>query len=84
MSSDLAVMDVTIYLLSKKDKQESLITKVFTYFTALYRCLKADISLNSIVDTTNLITMEFYPAVEANKSIVGMEIKIQMEFTKDY
>lgn len=84
MSSDLTNFDITIFILTKKDKQENLIAKIFSYFTAFYQCLKSDISLGSYVDNTNLSTMEFYPAVEGNKSIVGMEVKIQMQFTKDY
>lgn len=84
ISSDLADFNVTIYLLSKRDKQENLIKKVFAYFSALYRCLKSDATLSSFVDATNLITMEFYPAVEGSKTIVGIEVQVNIQFTKDY
>jgi hypothetical protein len=84
MSSDLAELDATIFILTKKDKQENLISKIFAYFSAFYQCIKADSSINSYVDNTNLSTMEFFPAVEGNKSIVGIEVHLQMQFTKDY
>jgi hypothetical protein len=82
--SDLAEMSITVFILCKKDKQENLIKKVFAYFSAFYSCIKEDVSLDSFVDTTNLASMEFYPAVEANKSIVGAEIQLNIQFTKDF
>lgn len=84
ISSDLADLNVTIYLLSKRDKQENLIKKVFAYFSALYSCLKNDGSLSSFVDATNLVSMEFYPAVEGNKTTVGIEVQVNIQFTKDF
>lgn len=84
MSSDLTNLDVTVFILTKKDKQENLISKIFAYFSALYKCIKADTSINSYVDNTDIMTMEFFPAVEGNKTIVGVEIHIRMQFTKDY
>jgi len=84
MSSDVAFFDVTVFLLCKKDKQENLITKIFAYYAALYECIKADISLGGYVDDTDMSTMEFFPAVEGQKTIVGMEIHLKLQFTKDY
>jgi hypothetical protein len=84
INSDLADLNTTLYILCKKDKQENLIKKVFAYFSSLYLCIKSDTTLSSFVDATNLTSMDFYPAVEGNKSVVGIEVRLNIHFTKDF
>jgi hypothetical protein len=84
MSSDLASFNSTIFILIKKDTQENLITKAFTYFSALYQAIRNDPTLTSVVDETTIQTMEFYPAVEANKAIVGVEAKLLIKYAKEF
>lgn len=69
-SSEEAQFEITIYILCKKEKRETLIKLIFAYFDALYSCIKSDPSLGAFVDNTNLISQVFYPAVEASKTKV--------------
>lgn len=84
LGGDLAQFNNTIYIIVKKDNQENLIKKVFKYYGALIHCIKSDPSLGSIVDETKMMSMEFYPAVEANKNIVAIELHLEITYEQDY
>jgi len=84
LSSDLASMYATIYILVKRDNQQNLIKKAFSYFSAMYQTIREEPSLGGEVDEATFETMEFYPAVEANKSIVGIETKILIKYAKEF
>ena len=81
--SNLANVNATVYIMLKKDKRENLIKKCFDYFSAFYTAIYKDTSLNSNVDNTEITNMIFYPAVEANTSIVCIEIKLTIIYTKE-
>ncbi len=84
LGGDLARFNNTVYIIAKKDNQENLIKKVFRYYGALMHCIKIDPSLASVVDETKFISMEFYPAVEANKNIVAIELHLEITYEQDY
>ena len=84
LGGDLARFNNTVYIIVKKDNQENLIKKVFRYYGALMHCIKLDPSLASVVDETKFISMEFYPAVEANKNIVAIELHLEITYEQDY
>ena len=84
LGGDLARFNNTVYIIAKKDNQENLIKKVFRYYGALMHCIKLDPSLASVVDETKFISMEFYPAVEANKNIVAIELHLEITYEQDY
>lgn len=84
LSSDLANFYSTVFILVKKDSQQNLISKVFTYFSALYQSIKSDPTIGGSVDETTIQTMEFYPAVEANKSIVAIETRLLIKYAKEF
>ena len=83
-SSDSAQMQISIYILCKKNKSEILIRKVFGYFTALFALLKDNQTLDEFVDFIKISTMEFYPAVTADRSISGIEVTAQILYEKPY
>ena len=82
--SDLAQMQLSIYILCKRDKSENLVKKVFGYFTALFALIKDNQTLDEFVDFTKITTMEFYPAVTADRTIAGIEASVQIQYEKPF
>ncbi len=82
--SDSSLFSVAVFILSKRDKSENLTKKIYGYFNALYSLLRRNISLDGVVDFTEVTNAEFYPAVEANRSIQGVEVSVSLRYTKDF
>lgn len=84
LTSDLAVMETTIYIITKKDLQEKLIEKVFNYYTCLYLLLRQNQSLDNFVDFIEVYSMDYYPAVTAQKNTVSIEVSLRIQWEKDW
>ena len=82
--SDSSVFNVAVFILCKRDKEVNLTKKIYGYFNALYSLLRRNTSLDGVVDFTEVTNSEFYPAVEANKSIQGVEVSVSLRYTKDF
>lgn len=84
LTSDLAAMETTIYIIAKKDQQEKLIEKVFIYYTSLYLLLRQNQSLDNFVDFIEVYNMDYYPAVTAQKNTVAIEVSLRIQWEKDW
>ncbi len=82
--SDSSIFSVAVFILCKRDKSENLTKKIYGYFNALYSLLRRNTSLDGVVDFTEVTNSEFYPAVEANRSIQGVEVSVSLRYTKDF
>jgi len=78
--SDSSLFSVAVFILCKRDKSENLTKKIYGYFNALYSLLRRNTTLGGVVDFTEITNSEFYPAVEANRSIQGVSLR----YTKDF
>ena len=83
-NSDSSTLNVSVFILCKKDKQENLIRMIHGYFNALYSLLRTNISLDGEVDFTDVNNVDFYYAVEGNRSVQGAEISVSIRYTKDF
>ncbi len=82
--SDNSTFNVALFILCKKDRQESLTRKIYGYFNALYSLLRTNIGLDGYVDFTDVNDAEFYPAVEGNRNVQGVEVSVSIRYTKDF
>ncbi len=82
--SDNSTFNVALFILCKKDRQESLTMKIYGYFNALYSLLRNNIGLDGYVDFTDVNDAEFYPAVEGNRNVQGVEVSVSIRYTKDF
>ena len=82
--SDSSIFSVAVFILCKRDKSENLTKKIYGYFNALYSLLRRNTSLDGVVDFTEVTNSEFYPAVDANRSIQGVEVSVSLRYTKDF
>ena len=82
--SDSSLFSVAVFILCKRDREANLTKKIYGYFNALYSLLRRNTSLDGVVDFTEITNSEFYPAVEANRSIQGVEVAVSLRYTKDF
>jgi hypothetical protein len=84
MSSDLATMQITIFILCKGASNQQLVKRVFGYYSALYILLRNNPTLNGFIDYTRITDMDYYPAVTAASTITAIEAGIQLQWSKDF
>lgn len=82
--SDSSTFNVAVFILCRRDRQENLTTKIYGYFNALYSLLRTNTSLDAFVDFTDINDADFYPAVEGNRNIQGVETSVSIRYTKDF
>lgn len=83
-NSDYSTFDISVFILCKKDTQSNLTIKVYELFNALYGVLKTETSLEGVADFTEITNADFYPAVEGNANVKGIEVSVAVHYTKDY
>jgi hypothetical protein len=84
MGSDLAVMQATVFILCKGASNQTLVTRVFGYYTALYILLRQHQTLDGFIDFARITDMDYYPAVTASKTITAIEVSLQLQWSKDF
>ena len=83
-TNDRSVFNISVFLLCKRDQRTNLTLKMYGYFNALFECIRRSMDLGGVVDFTHIDNVEFYPAVEANKNVMGAELSVACEYTKDF
>lgn len=82
--NDLSTFTVSVFLMVKRDTRSNLTTKMYKYFNGIYQALRKSMSLGGVVDFTMVTDADFFPAVEANKNVQGVEITVAVHYTKDF
>ena len=84
IGSDLTTLQITLFITSKRDKPCNLQKKVFGYLSAVELLLWNNTSLDGDADFTDIPSYDFYPAIEGNKNIAGIEVVIRIRYAKIY
>lgn len=82
MGTDFASLNATVYIMCKGSKNETLIKKVFGYYTALYALVRNNQTLDGFVDFTGINSMDYYPAVTASQTITAIEVSTNIQWSK--
>ena len=82
--SDATTFAVSVFLLNKKDTQENLTVQNHAYYEALCELVRDDRSLGETVDFCDVTEVTFYPAVEGNRNVRGVEVSLAVRYTKDF
>lgn len=82
--NDVSTFTVSVFLLVKRDTVSNLTIKMYKYFNGIYQALRKSMSLGGVVDFTMVTDADFFPAVEANKNVQGVEITLAVHYTKDF
>lgn len=84
MSSDLATMNASVFILCKGSRNAALICKVFGYHSALYRMLRGNQTLSGYIEGVMITDMDYYPQVTASKTVTAIEVHLQMQWAKEF
>ena len=82
MGTDFASMNSNLFIMCKGAKNETLIKKVFGYYTALYALIRDNQTLDNFVDFSRINDMDFYPAVTASTTMTAIEVSISIQWAK--
>lgn len=83
-TNDRAEFRVQMFILAKRDTQANLAEKVYGIYNSIYDLLRKDMDLSGYVDFTEVRNATFYPAVEMNKNVQGIEASVAITYTKDF
>ena len=82
--SDKTDFRISVFIMCKRDTKANLTLKTYGYYNALYELLKTNYTLYGAIAGTQIIETHFYPAIEANANVQGVELSVSTEFTKDF
>lgn len=82
--SDVSTMHVDITIIAKRDTRKNLDAKVDAYHQGIYQALKSNMDLNGVVDFTFIEETVFYPEVEMNESVQGLDISVAIQYEKNF
>lgn len=84
MNSDIATLHTTLFIFCKAAPSEILIRRVFNYYTAFYTLLRSNQTLNGFIDFSKITDMDYYPAVAASSTTTAIEVKLQLQWAKQF
>ena len=82
--NDRAEFRVNLWILCKRAPKADLTTKVYQIYNDIYELLRSDTDLAGYVDFCEVRSADFYPAVEMNESVQGIEVSLAIQYTKDW
>lgn len=82
--SDKGTFRLTVFIICKRDTQANLMVQSHGYYNALHDLLRSNTNLGGLVDFTMVESATFYPAVDANPNIRGVEVSVHTEYEIDF
>ena len=83
-SADQSNFTISVFLVAKKASSTVLQEKLFALYDGLYKLLKTNNTLDSLVAYTVIQSMDYYPALTADNNVKGIEVSIQVVFEKSW
>lgn len=83
-NADFSEADFSIFISCKRDKSENLIRKIYGYLTALEQTIWDNQELGGLVDFSDIVSSEFYPATSMDKTMAGIEAILKVRYAKSY
>lgn len=84
VGADLTTLQITIFITSKRDKNCNLQKKVYGYFAALELLLWNNTNLDGEADFTDISSYDFYPAIDGDRNVAGIEVTVKIQYAKEY
>lgn len=84
VGSDFSTLQITLFITSKRDKQCNLQKKVFGYLAALELLFWNYTDLEGDADFTDITSYDFYPAIEGNRNVAGIEVTVRVQYAKEF
>lgn len=84
VGSDFTTLQVSLFITSRRDKNCNLQKKVYGYFAALELLLWNHTNLHGEADFTDISSYDFYPAIDGDRNVAGIEVTIKIQYAKEY
>lgn len=84
VGSDFTTLQITLFITSKRSAPCNLQKRVFGYLAALELLIWNYSDLEGDADFTDITSYDFYPAIEGNKNIAGMEVTVRVQYAKEF
>lgn len=84
VGSDLSTLNVSVFITSRRDKSSNLQKKIYGYFSALEMLLWHNQDLDSLVDFVDVVSADYYPAIENDINVAGIEVSLAIRYAKVY
>lgn len=84
MITDFTRMRLLIYIICKGAKSETLIKKVFGYYTALFMLIRNNQTLDGMVEFSKINSMDYYPSVTASSTMTAIEAGVEINWAKTF
>ena len=82
-SSDMCSLDVTLYIICRRQKSETLMTNVFNCFESVYKLLRGNPHLDDYIADTTINDFDYYPSTEI-ESEKAIEMRLTLIWEKDF
>lgn len=82
VSSDTADFEAKVYIISKRDKSEALVKRVFDIYTAFYLFMRSDPTLDGFIEYSRITDMDYFPSVTASQTMVAIEVTLTLTWAK--
>lgn len=82
VSSDTADFEAKVYIISKRDKSEALVKRVFEIYTAFYLFMRSDPTLDGFIEYSRITDMDYFPSVTASQTMVAIEVTLTLTWAK--
>ena len=84
VGSDFCTLNVSVFISCRRDKVTNLQKKVYGYISAFELMLWNHQNLDGYVDFCDVTSADYYPAIEGDKNVAGVEIALAIQYAKEY
>ncbi len=83
-SSDTALFEVKLYIVSKKGTSSAIIKRVFDIYTAFYCFMRNNPTLDGFIDLSRITDMDYYPSITPSGASTAIEVTMVLSWEKVY
>ena len=74
----------SVFIICKGAPSTVLVERVFAMWTGFYRMMRADPTLSGAVAYSRVTDMDYYPALTAGRTHVGIEANVELQWARDF
>lgn len=84
VGSDLSTLNVSVFISCKREKSSVLQKRVLGYVSAFEMLLWHHQNLDNTTDMCDVVSCDYYPAIQGDINVAGVEISLAIQYAKEY
>lgn len=84
VGTDICTLNVSVFISCKRNKVVNLQKMVNGYTAAFEILLWHHQNLDGLTDICDVISVDFYPAINGDLNVAGAELSLSIQYTKEY